>query len=99
MLTHSRTDDCLTIVLEVASLDAGNAVAAKERFRELTNGWNKAVKIDLSNVDFMDSSGIGALLSLFKATQQQLTLVKPKPTVISVLELLRLHRVFPMELD
>ncbi len=99
MITFNKTDDCLTIVLQVASLDAGNAVTAKEQFRELIQDWDKTVKIDLSQVDFMDSSGIGALLSLFKSTNQQLTLVRPKPSVMSVLELLRLHRVFPIELD
>ncbi|MCC5840238.1 MAG: STAS domain-containing protein [Opitutales bacterium] len=100
MISYSEENGALEVVVNVASFDASNAASIKERFRELSEiKPAKPVRVDLSAVDFIDSSGIGALLSLFKATNQNLTLVKPKPAVVSVLELLRLHRVFPIEAE
>lgn len=74
-----------------------NAALLKQRFQELYTDKAMPVRVNLAEVDFVDSSGIGALLSLFKSCNQKLTLVSPKPSVISVLELLRLHRVFEIE--
>lgn len=56
----------------------------------------KTVTVDCQTIDFIDSSGIGALLSIQKRMQGEraVTLKNTKPTVISVIELLRLHRVF-----
>ena len=48
-------------------------------------------------VDFLDSSGIGALLSVYKRLtkpQSTMRLIHVKPAVQSVLELMRMHRVF-----
>jgi anti-sigma B factor antagonist len=97
MISHKKENDNLYITIQVRSFDASNAALIKEQFRELSEGIATPVRVDLSQVDFIDSSGIGALLSLFKSAQQKMTLVNPKPAVVSVLELLRLHRVFPLE--
>jgi anti-sigma B factor antagonist len=58
------------------------------------------VVFDLSNVEFIDSSGVGALLSVQKRLSTQgepLTLTGARPVVVGVIELLRLQRVFKME--
>jgi len=55
------------------------------------------VVLDLKDVDFIDSSGVGALLALQKKIAPQgnpLTLVNANKQVVEVMELLRLHRVF-----
>jgi anti-sigma B factor antagonist len=51
----------------------------------------------MAMVDFLDSSGIGALLSVYKrltTPQSIMRLVDVKPAVQSVLELMRMHRLF-----
>jgi len=89
----------ITITPEVDSLDASNAPDAKAFFKDLDlQGCERAV-LNLESVQFIDSSGIGAILSFYKHMDQQLTLKHPTPTVMSVLELLRLHRVFEIESD
>ena len=58
------------------------------------------VVLDLSAVEFIDSSGVGALLGVQKRLSLQsepVTLKGARPTVVSVLELLRLQRVFKIE--
>jgi anti-anti-sigma factor len=55
------------------------------------------VAIDLSQVSFIDSSGLAALIEINNATQdagQQLTLVNPSRTVRRILEITGLNSAF-----
>ena len=67
------------------------------------NAWTPdiaSVVLDVSAVELMDSSGVGALLGVQKrlsAHGAPVTLKGAQPAVISVIELLRLQRVFKME--
>jgi anti-sigma B factor antagonist len=99
MFSTSIESDVLEIVVEVDSLDASNAAEAKAKLKEVDLAGASRVVLDLKAVNFIDSSGIGALLSFYKQMNQQVTLRRPTPTVLSVLELLRLHRVFEIEAD
>lgn len=56
--------------------------------------------IDLQAVEFIDSSGLGALVSALKRLKQldptgDIRLAQVQPPVLAVLEIIRLHRVFP----
>ncbi len=58
----------------------------------------KHVVVNMSNVSFVDSSGIGVILGRYKELNQgggQLVLVNPQPHVETVLELSGLARVIP----
>jgi len=55
--------------------------------------------IDLSQVPYMDSSGVASLVETFQASKskgQQMSLVAVNPPVLRVLALARLDRVFPI---
>lgn len=59
----------------------------------------EAVGVDLSEVSYMDSSGIAALVEGFqqaRAKKKRFSLVAPSAAVRGVLELARLDRVFPI---
>lgn len=57
------------------------------------------VAIDLTKVDFVDSSGLGALVSLLKAVRPagDLVLFGLRPGVKEILRLTHLDAVFPVE--
>lgn len=58
-----------------------------------------AVTIDLSRVEFMDSSGIGALLTVqrkLKGGGQAVALQNISPNILQILTLLRLDKVFAL---
>lgn len=62
-------------------------------------GRARAVTVDLSEVAYIDSSGIAALVEGFqqaRGRQQKFTLLKASDAVLSVLRLARLDRVFPL---
>ena len=90
----------LHLTVKVPRLDAA---AAREFKTECGAFWHPSVErlvIDLAAVDFLDSSGIGALLSVHKrlpAEKPGVKLVNVRPPVQAVIELLRLHRIFEIQ--
>ncbi|MFC5453432.1 STAS domain-containing protein [Prosthecobacter fluviatilis] len=57
------------------------------------------ISIDLSKTRFIDSSGLGVLLTLNKSLRARgasLKLLNPSSAVCQLIELTRLHRVFEM---
>lgn len=60
---------------------------------------SKQVAVDLSAVSYIDSSGIAALVEGFQQARgkgSKFALIAVSPAVLSVLELARLDRVFPI---
>ena len=83
-------------IADVNELSATTAPALRDNFRAALKPETSAVEIDLSDTKFLDSSGLGALISIQKtmATRQgSICVVNPTSTVLQVLELTRLHRV------
>ncbi len=95
MNTHS-TENTLH-VSDICELTAGTAQDAKKQLSiQFTDGL-KNIDFDCSALDFVDSSGLGALISMQKLANGRggkLRLLSPKSAVVQVLELTRLHRVF-----
>jgi len=76
-----------------------NMVAApdlREQLRNLVQGGSARVVVDLSDVESIDSSGLGALISGLKAARNaggDLRISAPNAQVLAVLELTNLNRV------
>lgn len=74
------------------------AVAAglREQLHDLVRAGDTRVVVDLSAVDSIDSSGLGALISGLKAARQgggDLRIVSPSQQATAVLELTNLNQV------
>jgi anti-sigma B factor antagonist len=97
-ITTSRINGT-TVLLVVASerVDAHNSDQLKEALRDIFAAGVGQVVVDLQQVRFMDSSGLGALVSGYKnaATHRgRLVLAGLQEQVASMFELTRLSRVF-----
>lgn len=77
-------------------IDAPAAVAFKEAMREQTQDAPPHVLLDLSNVTFIDSSGLGAIVATMKllSPERKLMLAGLNPAVEKVFQLTRMHTVF-----
>jgi len=78
-------------------LDAHNSSELKAYLLQLLENGARALILDLSEVRFIDSSGLGALLSGYKNAglrRASLALTGLQPRVQSMFELTRLQRVF-----
>jgi len=84
---------------EIRELSASNSNAFRERAREALPHSLKCIEIDLSQTNFVDSCGLGALVSLYKTANIQngsvtIRLLNPTPSVQQLFELTRMHRIF-----
>ena len=89
--------EIVKIVVQEERMDAHNSGDLKEQMLQLFDDGKCNLIIDLTAVRFVDSSGLGALVSGFKnasARDGSLKLCCLQPQVRSMFELTRLHRVF-----
>jgi anti-sigma B factor antagonist len=96
-LKTEKKNDIVIINVKEERLDAHNSGDLKSKMQKLFEEGNKNILIDLKDVRFIDSSGLGALVSGFKnaiSHQGSLKLSALQPQVKSMFELTRLHRVF-----
>ncbi|MEI6350939.1 MAG: STAS domain-containing protein [Verrucomicrobiota bacterium] len=90
----------LSLRVNPSRLDALTAAEFKKDCAEIWQQGIASVRVDLSEVQFIDSSGVGALLSIYKrlpAPNPTVKLECVQPAVQAVIELLRLHRIFEIE--
>lgn len=77
-------------------VDAAVALEFKNALRQSANDGPHRVVLDLSNVDFLDSSGLGAVIGVMKsiAPDQRLELTGLHGAVEKVFKLTRMDSVF-----
>lgn len=84
-------------VTGIKELGASTSNSFRDQVRAALNGAQKFIEIDLSQTSFLDSCGLGALISLHKtvcARNGMVRLLNPTPPVQQILELTRMHRIF-----
>lgn len=92
--------DALLVKIGLQKFDAQQSPVFKQK---VDSEWSPAIKsvaIDFSDVKFIDSSGIGALLSIQKKlgpAGEPVHIQNAGKNVVEVIELLRLHRVFRLD--
>jgi len=79
-------------------LDARSAPEFKAAMARLVRDGHARIVLDLSDVEFVDSSGLGAIVSALKqvAGTGDLVLCGTRPAVMSMFKLTRLDKVFQM---
>jgi len=95
-MTASEVGDALIVTVDDRRIDAAVAVRFKDKMLELTEHSANRVILDLGNVEFLDSSGLGAVVGSMKqlGRQRKLELVALTPTVEKVFRITRMDRVF-----
>jgi anti-sigma B factor antagonist len=93
---HIEGNDVLVVELREASLDASNVREFRDAAQALLQDKNRVV-LDLSGVKFVDSSGLGALISCLRQVNGRkgdFRLCAMSKSVRALFELMRMHRVF-----
>ncbi|MEL6820566.1 MAG: STAS domain-containing protein [Calditrichota bacterium] len=89
--------DNILIVRCSGKMDALSVVEFKKTVGGMVEAGKKHVILDLSGIDFLDSSGLGSMVSLLKLVRSKggdIKLCGPNGMVRSVLELTRFHLLF-----
>ena len=90
-------DDTVTCVRVMGELDVSTAPQLRECLHQLYLSGQRRVVLDLAELDFIDSTGIGVMvgaLKRFRDDDGDVALRSPNRLVQKVLELTCLDRVF-----
>ena len=95
-ITVGTEGDICIATVEEQRIDAQGAVAFKESLRRQVPDQAASVVLNLSRVDFIDSSGLGAIVATMKllSPDRQLVLAGLTPAVDKVFRLTRMDKVF-----
>ena len=92
-----RYENDIPVLQPSGRLDASSSSEFKQKVLSLAAGPAKKVVLDLSKLTFIDSSGLGSMVSLLRTLSKKggdIRLAALASQVQSLFELTRLHRVF-----
>lgn len=99
-LTFAR-DSQAVVVGVVGELDCATGPTLENRLEDLIeNQGNRTVVIDLTNMTFVDSSGLSVLVGAYRRLRERggdLSLRRPSRSTRKVFEITGLDRVLPIE--
>lgn len=95
-LISTTTGETQIITVRADRIDAAMAIQFKEDMRNETESGASRVVLDLSEVEFIDSSGLGAIVASMKqlGSERRLDLAGLHPFVEKVFRLTRMDTVF-----
>lgn len=102
LTTEHKIDNSHPVVITLnGRITAFQAGALREQFAVLLDDGAKYFVLDLSQVEFLDSAGLAAMVYLLKQARQQggdAKMILPKlGTAQRILQLTRFDKVFPLE--
>ena len=97
ILSHQQ-GDCKVVKLCFQKFDASMVDEFRRQLAEQVPQAGGRLALDISDVRFVDSSALGALVGLHKSQggTRRITLLGTTPTVLGLLKLTRMDRVFDM---
>ena len=95
-LSHYVQGNFTVVCFNETRLDAAVAPAFKQDMTQLVDGGVNRIILDLSQVQFMDSSGLGVLVTLLKkvGSRGDLIIAGVRGIVADLFKLTRMDRVF-----
>ncbi|MFK7941759.1 MAG: STAS domain-containing protein [Paracoccaceae bacterium] len=102
MISSEKKQNGVSVVkLDGARLDAAIAETVKAEMKRIIDTGERHLIVDFENVQFMDSSGLGALVGALKMMGPggRMEIINASPTVLKVLKLTRMNKVFTIRED
>lgn len=95
-VSFGRAGDALVVCVQESRLDAAVAITFKEMIREAMDLPGSPVILDLSQVEFLDSSGLGAIVGVMKllGPDRPLEIAALSSSVRKLFRLTRMDTVF-----
>lgn len=89
--------DGWTVVTASGEIDVATAPELRDRLTDLVDGGTTRLIVDLEDVDFIDSTGLGVLVGAVRrtrGTEGDLRLVCTNARILKIFEATGLHEVF-----
>lgn len=94
---HEDRSDILLVKLDIKEASLENGDAFKAEMIQLFDKYKKPIAVDMSKVEYIDSSFLGAIVSAFKhliSFQAEVVLVGLSKDITNLFSLTRLDKVF-----
>lgn len=100
-LSTQKNQDLTVLKVLEARLDAANAPELRVQVSELIEAGAQRIILDISDVEFMDSSSLGAMVSILKMVggRGDFVVAGARGIVADLFKLTRMDRVFRMSAD
>lgn len=97
-LQTTLKDEFTIVKIEEKRIDAVNSPELRQQISELSSAGSTRIILDISNVSFMDSSGLGTLVSILKMLggSGDLIIAGADGIVSDLFKLTRMDRIFRM---
>ncbi len=102
MFTADKLKDGRPGVKITGEVDVATAAPFREALEEVISGGDEKVYLDLSDMDYIDSTGIGILIDIKKNVMkpdQQFVLINPKRSIRKLFQLTGVDQIFPIAED
>ncbi len=86
----------------IGEIDISTADEVKEKVNSLLDEREDSVLIDIADVDYIDSTGLGIFISLIKrlkSASKNLILLNPNRSIVKLFEITGLDQVFTLRRD
>jgi anti-sigma B factor antagonist len=95
-IEERKVGNVLVVLPREKRIDASVSTGFKGRMVDWINQGNRRIVLDLSEVDFIDSSGLGAIVSSLKTlgSDGDLVICGIRETVMGLFKITRMNRVF-----
>jgi anti-sigma B factor antagonist len=96
--TTQLTDDVLVVKVQVKRLDARSVPEFKAKLTQLIQAGHDQLALDIAQVEFIDSSGLGAIIAGLKLLggNGEIVLCGISPKLISLFKMTRVDKLFRM---
>lgn len=100
-INEHRVGDIVVVRPNVAQLNAPVASGFRSRMAEIVGRGDRHLVLDLSDVEFIDSTALGAIVAVLKMVDPagRLALCCVSGTVRAMLEVTRMTRIFVLHAD
>jgi anti-sigma B factor antagonist len=95
-IRHRMEGNTLVVKILAARLDAASAPEVKRRIGDWIRSGHRRLVLDVSDVEFIDSSGLHTLVFALKqlGSYQDLAISGPRDAVVNMFKLTRLYQIF-----
>lgn len=95
-VTINQVDGGVVVRIGCDRLDAAQSIRFKDRLRDILSRHGPRIVLDLGQVQFMDSSGLGAILAIRRILPEthRIEVAALTPNVARVFRLTRMDSVF-----
>ena len=93
--TIEKVNETVVLTIQYEALDAKSAKTFRQEFEQIREDGTQ-ILLDLSNVEFVDSAGLGAIVAELKSlrsTGGDMKICNVHKTVRALFELVRMHRL------